>query len=104
MQVIVQQPADRGIGFGWIVGGGQRAGVLAEQVVQLVAAGCGLGEQMLIVEACQVAARLIQAGFAERGGGVGVDARAGDQAEPAEQPLLAGGEVGVGQVERRRDG
>ena len=77
--------------------------MFAEQVVQLIAAGGGLGEQMLIVEAFQVAARLVQAGFVERGGGVGVDVGTGVQAEPAEQPLLAWGELGVGQVERGAD-
>jgi hypothetical protein len=36
--------------------------VLAEQVVQLVAAGSGLGEQVLVIELIKMAARLVQAG------------------------------------------
>src|SRR6516164_6495790 len=42
VQVVVQQPAGRGIRFGGVAGGGQGAGVLTDQVVQPVAAGCGL--------------------------------------------------------------
>ena len=38
VKVVVQQPPGRGVGFAGVVGGGQRAGVLAEQVVELVAA------------------------------------------------------------------
>ena len=50
------------------------------------------------------AAGLIQAGAIEGGGGVDVEVRAGDQAQAAEQPLRAGGEVGVGQVKRGPSG
>jgi hypothetical protein len=74
--------------------------VLAEQVVQLVVAGRGLGEQMLVIQLIEAATGFLQTSAVQRGGGVGVDARPGDQAEPAEQPLLADGEVLVGQVER----
>ena len=63
--------------------------MFAEQVVQLVAAGCGLGEQVLVIQLIKAAAGGVQAGAVERGGGVGVDAGAREQAEPAEQPLLA---------------
>ena len=65
--------------------------MLAEQVVQLVAAGCGLGDQVLVIQLIEVAAGVGQAGAVERGGGVGVEAGARDQAEPAEQPLLVRG-------------
>ena len=34
VEVVVQQPVDRGLGFCWVIGGGQGAGVFAEQVVQ----------------------------------------------------------------------
>ena len=71
--------------------------------MQLVAAGGGLGEQVLVIQLIQVAAGVVQAGVVQRGGGVGVEAGPGNQAEPAEQPLLACGEVLVGQVERGRD-
>ena len=78
VQVVVQQPAGRGVGSGRVVGGGEGAGVLAEQVMQLVAAGCGLGEQVLVIQLIQAAAGLVQAGAVERGGGVGVEAGARD--------------------------
>ena len=77
--------------------------MLAEQVVQEVAAGRGLGDQMMVVKLVEQAASALQAGVIEGGGGVAVDVMARDQAQPAEQPLLGCGEVGVGQVERRRD-
>jgi hypothetical protein len=57
MQVVVQQPVDRVIGFCWGIGGREGAGVLAEQVVQLVTAWCGLGEQVLVIQLAEVAAR-----------------------------------------------
>src|SRR5215468_10941281 len=77
--------------------------MLAEQVVQLVAAGCGLADQVLVIQLIKVAPGGGQASAVERGGGVGVDARARVQAEAAKQPLLATGEVPVGEVERRGD-
>lgn len=52
MQVVVQQPADRGVRFRYSVSG-EGAGVLAEQVVQLVAAGRRLADQMLVIEFTQ---------------------------------------------------
>ena len=88
VQVVVQQPADGSVAIRRVVGGGQGAGVLAEQVVQLVPAGRGLGDQVLVIQLIEAAAGLVQAGVVERGGGVGVEVRAGDQAEAAEQPLL----------------
>jgi hypothetical protein len=78
--------------------------VLAEQVVQVEPAGGGLGDQVLVIQLIEAAAGLLRAGVIERGGGAGVKVRAGDQAEPAEQPLLGGREVGVGQAERGRHG
>ena len=78
MQVVIQQPAGRGVGVGRVVGGGQGAGVFAEQVVQLVAAGGGLGEQVLVIQLLQAAAGGVQAGAVERGGGVGVEVGAWD--------------------------
>ena len=60
VQVVVQQPAGRGVAISWVVGGGEGAGVLAEQVVQPVAAGGGLGEQVLVIQLIEAAAGLIQ--------------------------------------------
>ena len=55
MEVAVQQPPGRGVCFRWVVSGGQGAGVLADQVVQPVAAGCGLTEQVLVIQFFEVA-------------------------------------------------
>ena len=46
--------------------------MFAEQVVQTVAAGRGLGEQMLVIELIEVAASIVQADFCQGGGGIGV--------------------------------
>ncbi len=71
--------------------------------MQEVTAGRGLGDQMMVVQLIEQAAGALQAGVVEGGRGVGVDVRARSQAQPAEQPLLGRGEIGVGQVERGRD-
>ena len=59
---------------------------------------------MLVIQFAEVAAGGIQGDAVEGGSGVGIEAGAWDQAEPAEQPLLARGQVGVGQIERGRHG
>ncbi len=71
--------------------------------MQLVAARCGLGEQVLVKKLIKMAAGSIEAGVIEGGGGVGVEAGAGDQAKAAVKPLLGWGQVGVGKAERSRD-
>jgi hypothetical protein len=81
-----------------VVGVGPVGGVGAEQVMQLVAAGRGLGERVLVIQVIEVLAGLLHGGAIQRSAGVGVDVRTGGQAEPAEQPLRAGREVLVGQV------
>jgi len=101
VRVVGHQPAGRLGRIG--VAGTERAGVLAEQVVQQVTAGRGLGDQMVVVQVVEPVPGGFQAGAVEGGGGVGVDARARDQAEPAEQPPRARAQVGVGQVKRCRD-
>jgi hypothetical protein len=68
--------------------------------VQEVAAGRRLGDQMMVVQLIEQAAGALRAGVVEGGRGVGIDVRARGHAEPAEQPLLDRGEIGVGQVER----
>jgi len=103
MRVVVQQPGSGGTGLGRVVSGGERAGVLAEQVVQLVAAWPGLGDQVLVIQLVELAAGGGEGGAVQGGGGVGVDAGARDQAEAAEQPPRTWGQVLVGQVERGRD-
>ena len=81
MQVVVQQPPRGGVRVHKIPGR-QDAGVLAEKVVQAVAAEGGFSDQMLIIETLQVAACLIQAGFVESGGGISVDIGARVQTKP----------------------
>jgi len=49
VQIVVQQAAGGGVAVGR-VGSGQGAGVLVEQVVQLVTAGRGLIEQVLVIQ------------------------------------------------------
>src|SRR5262249_56632694 len=103
VQVVVQQPADRGIRFGRVLTGRQGAGVLTQQVVQLAAAGGGLGDQVVVIQLIKAAPGGGQAGVIERRRRVSVQAGAGNQASVAEQPLQVPGEVGVGQVERGGD-
>jgi hypothetical protein len=103
VRVVTHQPSGRGRRI-FFVGGGQRAGVLAKQVVQEVAAGCGLGDQVMVIQLVEQAASAPQGGVVEGSGGVAVDVVARGQAQPAKQPLLGWVEVGVGQVERRRHG
>ena len=57
--------------------------------MQLVPAGCGLGDQVLVIQLIELAAGFAQASAVQRGGSMCVEAGARDQAEPAEQPLLA---------------
>ena len=71
--------------------------------MQLVPAEGGLSDQVLVIQLIELAAGFAQAGAVQRGGSIGVEAGARDQAEPAEQPLLAWTEIGVGQVEGGRD-
>ena len=100
--VIIQQVLQPLVSLGGGVGGSQGPGVLAEQVVQPVPAAGRLGEQVLVVQGRQTAAGGTQIGLIQRGGGISVDVGAPVQPQAAEQPLLALGEVGVGQAERGR--
>ena len=70
--------------------------------MQPVPAAGRLGQQVVIVQAVQLAAGGGQVGAVQRGRGVRVDVGAGVHAQAAEQPLLAFGQVLVGQVERGR--
>jgi hypothetical protein len=70
--------------------------VLAEQVMQLVTARGELDDQVLVIQLTKVPAGLTGTGAVQGGGGVPVEAGARDQAKPAEQPLRACGEVGIG--------
>ena len=102
VQVVVQQSADRGLLICGVVGGGASPGVFAEQVVETVPAAAGFADQVVVIQLAQTLPGGMQVGVVQAGSGVGVDFGAGVQAEPAEQALLAGGQVLVGQVERCR--
>ena len=102
--VVIQQPGGRT--FPVLVrvqGASQGAGVLTDQVVQPVPARDWLGQKVLVVQGLQAAAGRGQAGAVQRGRGVGVDVCAGGQPQPAEQPLLVPGQIGIRQVERGGD-
>src|SRR5262249_25853346 len=101
VRVVVHQPASGRTGPDLI--GGERASVLAEQVGQEGAAGRGLGGQVGGVKLVERVTGAVETGGGQRGGGRGVDVRAGGQAEPAEQPLPGRGQVLIGQVERGGD-
>ena len=73
-----------------------------EQIVQLVPAEGGLSDQVLVIQLIELAAGFAQASAVQRGDSIGVEGRSRDQAEPAEQPLLAWTEILVGQVEGGR--
>jgi hypothetical protein len=64
-------------------------------VVNCGSAFSSASRQVLIVEALQAATGGVQGGAVERGGSICVDVGARVHAEPAEQPLLAWGEVGI---------
>jgi hypothetical protein len=58
-----------------------------------ITAACGFDNQMLVEELIKAATDSCNAGAVESGGGISINVRPRVQAEPAEQPLLAGGEV-----------
>ena len=60
VEVVVQQAIGRGVGFRDVVVGSEDTGVLAEQVVQLVAAGLRLGEQMLVIELIEMRRAIVR--------------------------------------------
>src|SRR5215831_2576544 len=56
VQVVVQQASAGGVAVRRVVGVSEAAGMFAEQVVQPVAAGCGLDEQVLVIQLIEVPA------------------------------------------------
>ena len=104
MLVVIQQPPGGLLPVVMVVkAAGQRASVLADQVVQPVPARSWLGEQVVLIQCLQGTAGIIQRDAVESGRGVRIDVGAWVQPEPAEQLLLPRCEVVVGQVERRGD-
>ena len=88
---------------GGVVAGGEGAGVLADEVVEAIPARGGLVDEMVGVQGVQILACLRERDAGQGGGRVGVDIGAGVQAEEAEQPLRARGQVGVRHIERGGD-
>ena len=89
VQVVVQQPVDRGLVFGGTVGGGQARACSRMQVVQAVPAAGRFADQVVVVQLAEVLPGGVQVGAVQGRGGVGVDVGARVQAEAAEQALLA---------------
>ncbi len=89
MQVVVQQPADRGLVVRG-VGGGARPGVFAEQVVQAVPAAGRFRDQVVVIQLVETPAGDLQVGVVHGRGGVGVDIGAGVQAEPGNRRAAGG--------------
>jgi len=103
VHVVVQEPARGRVPLGGRIGGGQAAGVLADQVMEAVSAPPRLGQQVMVVQALQIPPGAGQARAGQRRSGVGVEVGAGVLAQAAEHPPLPAGEVLVGTAERGGD-
>ena len=57
MAVVVQHSGEGAVALADGIFGGQRAGMLVDQIVQAIAAAGRFGEQVMVVEGLQVAAR-----------------------------------------------
>ena len=68
--------------------------------MQAVPAAGRFADQVVVIQLVETPAGDLQVGVVHGRGGVGVDIGAGVQAEPAEQALLADGQILVRQVER----
>ena len=102
--VVVQELFDGLVAIvGGVVAGGQGAGVLTDEVVEAVAAGCGFVDEVVGVQSVQVPAGLAEGYVGQGGGGVGVDVGAGMQAQAAEQASPVCGQVLVRHLERGSD-
>ena len=89
MQVVVQQPRYRGIPVAGIIGVGQGLGIFADQVVEAVAIGAELGDQVMVVEILRVAADQVWAGVVQCPSDIGIDVGDRMQTQSAEQSLLS---------------
>src|SRR4029453_15524033 len=104
VEVVVEEAVGGGVALRvGVVGVGEVGGVGAEQVVQGVAAGGVLGDQVRAGEFGQQPARFARGLAGEAGRGGGGDVGAGVQAEQPEQPGRRWGEGGVGPGEHRAD-
>jgi hypothetical protein len=104
LKVVVEHPPDRllpGRVRQGLVGHG--VGETTEQVVQPVPARCGLFEQVHVDEVLEQPVGQVEADAGDGRGEVGVDARAGEQAEQAEQSLRVRAQALVRQRERGPD-
>src|SRR5580704_684869 len=78
VKVVVEKPPRRGVLLGWVVGGDQCSGVLTKQVMQEVAAGRRLGEQVMVIQLIEQPPCGAQISGDQRGGSVAVDGGARD--------------------------
>ena len=99
-EVVVHQPVAGGLPLGRRILFGERAGVVAQQVVQLVAAGGGLGQQVVVQQRFEHSGGGGSVESAQVRRGPQVEVRAGDQAQAAEDALLVLIQPGVGAFEQ----
>ena len=102
MLVIAEQATDCGLPFHRGIACREVAGVRSGEIVHPVAAGGGLEQQVVIDQFLQQPVGGTRIGAGQGGGGIGVDFRAGDQAQVAEQAPLVVAEILVRQAEDRR--
>ena len=103
VQVVIEQPVDGHLVVRGVLARGACPGVFAEQVVETVPTAGNFADQVVVVQLAEAPLGSVQIKAGQGGSGVGVDVGTRVQAEPAEQELLAGGQILVGQVERSRD-
>jgi hypothetical protein len=90
-KVVVEETVDgAAVAVRGVVRLDERARVLTDQVVLPIAPRSRLVDQVVIAQRVQLAARLVDVGAIESGGGVGVDLTAGVQGQSTEQPLPRG--------------
>ena len=104
VQVVVQDPADRGFPVGRaVVDPGLIGGVGAQQVVEGVPAGCVLGDQAVAGQFTKQAAGLGLVDRGKAGGGADADVRAGVEAQQPEHAGRISAELPVGPGEHGMD-
>ena len=101
VQVVIKEPCR--LVRRRLVGSSQGPGMLADQVVQAVAAADRFAEQVMVVKRLEHAPRGAWIGSVQCAGSVGIYVGARMNPEAAEHLLLAGGELLIGQVERGGD-
>src|SRR4051794_29409822 len=94
VQIVVEQPGQRGVVvLGGVVGGGEVGGVGPQQVVEGEPAGDVLGEQVRSGQLAKCFSRLVQGYVGQMSGGRQGDIGAGVQPEEPEHPCGRGAQV-----------